>query len=105
MVGDLARPRLGLTQEDFEAYGHKIDAIYHSGALVHGNISTWSCPFCQLISIDVVGVLQYPALRPANVGGTIEVLRMASFGGGNTVLHYISTVSGTESVYPIAVLW
>lgn len=39
------------------------------------------------------GVLPYPTLRPANVEGTTTVLRMAVFGGGGTVVHYVSTIS------------
>jgi thioester reductase-like protein len=74
VVGDLTKPLLGLSEEDFVAYGRKVDAIYHSGALVHG-------------------VLPYSALRSANVGGTTAILKMAAYGEGRTIVHYISTIS------------
>ncbi|MEI2430263.1 amino acid adenylation domain-containing protein [Lysobacter yananisis] len=71
--GDLAEPRLGLDARDFAALAERIDAIYHNGAWVnslHG----------------------YAALKPANVGGTREVVRLASSARRKHV-HYVSTLS------------
>jgi amino acid adenylation domain-containing protein/thioester reductase-like protein len=71
--GDLAQPRLGLSETAFADLGATLDAIYHNGALVN---------FIQ----------PYAALRPANVAGTREVLRLACLGKVKP-LHYVSTVS------------
>ncbi|WP_175485733.1 non-ribosomal peptide synthetase [Lysobacter sp. yr284] len=71
--GDLAEPRLGLDARDFAALAERIDAIYHNGARVnslHG----------------------YAALKPANVGGTREVMRLAASARRKHV-HYVSTLS------------
>ncbi|MFD3701223.1 type I polyketide synthase [Streptomyces sp. NPDC058646] len=71
VVGDLAQPRLGLTEEAFDALARTADAVYHAGATVH-----WLRPFT--------------ALKAANVSGTEEVLRLAA--RHRTVpVHYLST--------------
>ncbi|WP_156727225.1 type I polyketide synthase [Streptomyces apocyni] len=71
VVGDLAQPRLGLSDETFDALARSVDAVYHAGATVH-----WLHPFTSL--------------RAANVGGTEEVLRLAA--RHRTVpVHYLST--------------
>ncbi|MFC7987185.1 thioester reductase domain-containing protein [Streptomyces sp. NPDC057336] len=72
VVGDLAQPRLGLSEPDFDALSRTVDAVYHNGAQVH-----WLHP--------------YTTLRAANVAGTEEVLRLAA--RHRTVpVHYLSTV-------------
>ncbi|MGH4033383.1 type I polyketide synthase [Actinomycetota bacterium Odt1-20B] len=72
VVGDLAAPRLGLTEERFDELARTVDVVYHNGAQVH-----WLHP--------------YTTLRDANVGGTQEVLRLAA--RHRTVpVHYVSTV-------------
>lgn len=76
VAGDLARPLLGLTPDRFEQLAETLDAIYHSGAVVN---------FIQ----------NYAELKPANVGGTHEVLRLAALGRAKAV-HHISTIA----VYP-----
>jgi len=58
VCGDLAEPRLGLTEAEFDTLASTIGAIYHNGALVN---------FLQ----------PYHVLAPANVRGTEEVLRLA----------------------------
>ncbi|MET4727492.1 amino acid adenylation domain-containing protein/thioester reductase-like protein [Lysobacter enzymogenes] len=71
--GDLAQPRLGLSEAAFAALAERIDAIYHNGAWVnslHG----------------------YAALKPANVEGTVEVMRLAAHTRRKHV-HYVSTLS------------
>lgn len=70
--GDLTQPRLGLNKEVFEALAQKIDLIWHCGAAVK-----WTYP--------------YAALAPANVAGTIEILRLATQ-GKTKPLHHVSTV-------------
>jgi thioester reductase-like protein len=72
VAGDLALPLLGLDQRQFERFAGQIDVIHHCGAVVR-----WTYP--------------YQALRAANVGGTHEVLRLASTVKVKPV-HYISTV-------------
>jgi thioester reductase-like protein len=57
--GDLSKPLLGLSPERFDDLAIQVDAIYHNAAEVN-----W---------ID-----SYSRLKPANVTGTQEVLRLAS---------------------------
>jgi thioester reductase-like protein len=78
VVGDLAEPRLGLSEGDFDALARTVDAVYHNGARVH-----WLHP--------------YEALKAANVTGTEEVLRLAA--RHRTVpVHYVSTVGVFDGV-------
>jgi thioester reductase-like protein len=71
--GDLSKPFLGLSVEQFERLSMRIDAIYHCGATVSA-------------------VQPYTALRDVNVLGTREVLRFACHGKAKT-LHHISTLA------------
>ncbi|MFC4126380.1 non-ribosomal peptide synthetase [Nocardia rhizosphaerae] len=71
--GDLAQPRLGLEPARFAELATEIDAIYHNGALVNH-------------------LEPYARMREANVGGTTEVLRLATTGKLKPV-HYVSTLS------------
>ncbi|PTB75646.1 NAD(P)-binding protein [Trichoderma longibrachiatum ATCC 18648] len=68
--GNLARSRLGLSPEAFEELASRAQVIVHAAATV--NL-----------------VYPYAALRSANVGGTREILRLASRGGAT--VHHIST--------------
>jgi amino acid adenylation domain-containing protein/thioester reductase-like protein len=72
VVGDLSQPLLGLSDEQFREMASQIDVIYHNGALVN-----FTFP--------------YSALKPANVLGTQEVLRLASLIKIKPV-HFISTI-------------
>jgi len=72
VVGDLTKPLLGLGREKFNALAGTIDTIYHSGAFVNF-------------------LYPYEGLKPANVGGTQEVLRLATTKQLKAV-HHISTV-------------
>ena len=71
VVGDLAKPLFGLAQKEFDRLASEVDVIYHNGA-------------------DVNLVLPYQALRPTNVGGTREVLRLACHGQTKPT-HMVST--------------
>ncbi len=71
--GDLAAPDLGLPVARFRELAARVDAIFHVGALVN-----WVQP--------------YEALRAANVGGTLQMLRLAGTGKPKP-LHFISTVA------------
>lgn len=59
IAGDLSKPLLGLTEEQFYQLGSHVDVIYHCGAFV--NL-----------------VYPYNALHSTNVLGTQEILRLAS---------------------------
>ncbi|HLO85960.1 MAG TPA: amino acid adenylation domain-containing protein, partial [Nostocaceae cyanobacterium] len=59
VTGDLSKPLLGLDAETFQHLANKIDVIYHNGAWVHH-------------------IYPYSILKPANVLGTQEILRLAS---------------------------
>jgi amino acid adenylation domain-containing protein/thioester reductase-like protein len=72
VIGDLSQPLLGLTEAEFQTLAGKLDLIYHTGAFV--NL-----------------VYSYSSLRPSNVLGTQEILRLASL-GKVTPVHYISTI-------------
>jgi thioester reductase-like protein len=69
--GDLAQPRLGLTQSVWNQLAAEVDTIYHNGALVNY-------------------LFTYKQMRPANVLGTNDVLRLA-FEGRSKILNYVST--------------
>ncbi len=73
VVGDLAQPRLGLTEAHFTELADQIDTIYHNGAWVNA-------------------LYPYERLRAANVLGTQEVIRLAAL-GQTKPLHFISTLA------------
>jgi thioester reductase-like protein len=77
VAGDLSQPLLGLGAERFEELADEIDVVYHNGASVN-----WVYP--------------YDALKPTNVLGTQEVLRLASRHGTKPV-HFVSTLG----VFPL----
>ncbi|MFQ4144479.1 thioester reductase domain-containing protein [Chlorogloeopsis sp. ULAP02] len=78
IVGDLSKPRLGLTKEQFYRLAQQIDVIYHNGSLVNS-------------------ILPYTAFKAINVLGTQEILRLASLVKVKPV-HFISTLSVVQSV-------
>ncbi len=77
VCGDLAEPRLGLPEERFQTLAAELDAICHNGAQVG--------PFYP-----------YRVLKPANVQGTAEVLRLATHLKVKPV-HFVSTISVFEA--------
>ncbi|ODP33701.1 amino acid adenylation domain-containing protein [Pandoraea sp. ISTKB] len=78
VLGDLTQPRLGLSPETWRTLAHDIDAIYHNGAHVNH-------------------VYDYPYLYDANVGATLELLRLAcEF--RNKSMHFVSTLSAASAV-------
>lgn len=79
VIGDLSKPALGLTSEQFEDLANSIDVIYHSGAWVNF-------------------VYPYSALRDTNVQGTQEILRLASCRQTRPV-HFVSTLSVFPETY------
>lgn len=73
VLGDLAKPRLGISTDQYDLLAEKVDAIVHNGAYVH-----WLLPYAKL--------------RPSNVEATIEVIRLACTKRVK-VVHYVSTTS------------
>ncbi len=73
VVGDLSQTLLGFSSEEFEKMSSIIDVIYHNAAWINY-------------------VYPYSALKPTNVLGTQEILRLASLVKTKPV-HYISTVA------------
>jgi thioester reductase-like protein/FkbH-like protein len=73
LLGDLSQPLLGLSAQQFGSLAATIDVVYHNGALVN-----FAYP--------------YHALKGANVLGTQEVLRLASYIRVKPV-HHISTLA------------
>lgn len=73
IIGDLGQPQLGLSSHHFSELARRIDRIYHNGAYVNM-------------------MYPYEALRPANVLGTKEIIRLAMTYQLKPV-HYISTLN------------
>ncbi|HWO62197.1 MAG TPA: amino acid adenylation domain-containing protein [Umezawaea sp.] len=71
--GDLAEPLLGLSEEDFDALARVVDVVHHPGGAVNF-------------------IYPYSHLRPANVDGVREVVRLAGR-YRNAPVHYISTMA------------
>ena len=70
VAGDLGEPRLGLDPARFDELAGHLDAIYHNGAWVNFSYT-------------------YDQMRPVNVAGTAEILRLA--GQGRATVHHVST--------------
>ncbi len=73
LPGDLAEPRLGLSDAQFRGLARDFDVIYHAGALVNF-------------------IYPYQELRAANVAGTREIIRLAGLYRGIPV-HYVSSTA------------
>jgi thioester reductase-like protein len=71
VCGDLAQPKLGLTQEVWDFLASEIDTVFHNGATVNY-------------------LFNYDLMRDANVLGTNEVVRLA-FEGRPKEFNYVST--------------
>ncbi|WP_320064297.1 amino acid adenylation domain-containing protein [Micromonospora sp. RTGN7] len=72
VLGDLARPRLGLPDDAFDELARRVEAVYHVGAAVN------------LFS-------SYAQLKASTVGGTAEILRLAAR-HRSVPVHHVSTV-------------
>lgn len=72
ITGDLAHPRLGLSESRYDELTRDVDAVCHAAAAVN-----W--------------VFSYAGLRAANVLGTLELLRLACRAGA--VFHFVSSLS------------
>jgi amino acid adenylation domain-containing protein/thioester reductase-like protein len=71
--GDLAEPRLGLPEEEFDRLAHLVDVVHHPGGLVNF-------------------IYPYTHMRAANVEGTREIIRLAAR-YRNAPVHYTSTMA------------
>lgn len=71
IIGDLSQPLMGINQQKFEELAQEIDIIYHAATFMN---------------------LAYPydSMKAANVGGTQEILRLASQVKLKSV-HFVST--------------
>eukprot|EP00667_Euglena_gracilis_P000671 EG_transcript_671 len=78
LPGNLAKPKLGLTPEAYEDVANNTDVLFHVGAWVN-----W--------------LHDYYTLKPINVGGTAEVLRLAVAGSRLKSCHHISTTNVYET--------
>ena len=76
--GDLERPGLGLTPAGYAGLAGRVDAVVHNGARVNH-------------------LEAYSRLRPANVEGTRDVLRLATSGRTKAV-HFVSSLSAALAV-------
>ena len=73
VLGDLARPRLGLTERDFAALAGKVQALYHNGSWVNN-------------------LHDYARLKPTNVNGAHELVRLAAL-QRTKPLHFVSSMA------------
>lgn len=78
VAGDLASPRFGLDAAGFNALAAELDGILHNGA-------------------QLSYTLPYSLLRAANVGGTLDVLRLAVAGPRPLPVQYISSTAVAEA--------
>jgi len=74
VLGDLAQPQFGLTEEAFRDLAEAVEVIYHNGSWVNS-------------------ALDYEALKPANVGGTLAVLQLAGTGTYRKPVYYVSSLA------------
>ncbi|WP_327110085.1 amino acid adenylation domain-containing protein [Nocardia sp. NBC_01730] len=84
VAGDLTAPRLGLDTTDYDCLADGVDAIYHNGARVNH-------------------IEPYARLRPANVEGTRELLRLATTRRIKPV-HFISAIGAAVAATPSGVV-
>lgn len=73
VAGDLEQPLLGLSEADFDSLARIVDVIHHPGGRVNF-------------------IYPYSHMRPANVSGTREIIRMAGR-YRNIPIHYTSTMA------------
>jgi thioester reductase-like protein len=74
VLGDLVQPQFGLAEAEFRALAEAVEVIYHNGSWVNS-------------------ALDYEALKPANVGGTLTVLQLANTGTYTKPVHYVSSLA------------
>lgn len=77
VLGDISQPRFGLSEDAYVSLADSVDSIIHSAA-------------------TVMYFRPYEAVKPVNVNGTVEVLRLATTGVPKHV-HYVSSYSVARS--------
>ncbi|KAJ6015120.1 hypothetical protein N7540_009711, partial [Penicillium herquei] len=79
LCGDLGKPQFGLSQATWDDLTNRVDAVIHNGALVH-----WVYP--------------YATLKPANVLGTIDALKLCGSGKAKQ-FGFVSSTSALDKDY------
>lgn len=77
VIGDLEKPKLGLSDADYKKVAEEADLVIHNGARVH-----WLMP--------------YESLRAANVTSTIEAIKLCASGKSKR-LTFISSTSAVDT--------
>ncbi|RMJ22168.1 L-aminoadipate-semialdehyde dehydrogenase, large subunit [Aspergillus sp. HF37] len=77
VCGNLGEPRFGLSQALWDDLANRVDAVLHNGALVH-----WVYP--------------YSTLKPANVLGTIDALKLCETGKAKQFA-FVSSTSALDT--------
>lgn len=72
--GTLGRPRFGLAEEEFTALAERTEEIFHCGAVVNF-------------------LPPYRRIKPVNVDGCREILRLSVAGGAALPVHYVSSTA------------
>ncbi|CAK7212017.1 large subunit of alpha-aminoadipate reductase [Sporothrix eucalyptigena] len=80
VVGDFARPQLGLTTDVWTELSNTVDVVIHNGAQVN-----WMLP--------------YSVLRPANVLSTLNCIKLCSTGSKPKRLAFVSSTSALDNDY------
>ena len=78
IAGELGEPCFGLSEADYRDLATRVDAVYHCAAWVN-----FTYP--------------YKVLKPSNVGGTVESIRLASTVRTKPV-HFISSIAAVPEV-------
>lgn len=81
IVGDLTKPEFGLTKDEFSSLAGQVEVVYHIGASV--NLAA-----------------PYRELKPTNVDGTREIIRLAASERVKP-LHYLSSYAIFDSVHSV----
>lgn len=79
VCGDLGKPQFGLSESVWNDLTQRVDAVLHNGAFVH-----WVYP--------------YSTLKPANVLGTIDALKLCASGKAKQ-LAFVSSTSVLDTEY------
>lgn len=77
VLGDLEKPKLGLSEADYSKLASDADLIVHNGARVH-----WLLP--------------YERLRAANVDSTVEAIKLCQTGSRKKRLAFVSSTSALD---------
>jgi L-aminoadipate-semialdehyde dehydrogenase len=82
VVGDIAKPHLGVSRADWARLAADVDVVIHNGAQVN-----WMLP--------------YSSLRAANVLSTVECVRLCATGRAKA-LAFVSSTSALDSAHYVA---